>query len=70
MMPLWLGWFFLFSGVAVIGLMPLSVKLSKIVPAKYLIALGFSLATIGMFASSHITPQTDYNTLLKCEYCR
>ncbi len=49
------------GGVAVIVLMPISGKLISKIPAKYLVMFGFTLCAIGMWATSFVTPQTDYN---------
>jgi len=50
------------GGFALIILMPLVGKLVNRFQASYLIALGMLLVSIGMWMTSHITPQTDYNT--------
>ncbi len=52
------------SGIAVIVLMPLSVKLLNVFQAKYVAAVGFMLCSVGMLLSTFITPQTDYNTFV------
>lgn len=45
-------------------LMPAVGKLVSRVQARYLIAIGLSLITVGMFYTMHVTPQTDYTTFV------
>lgn len=52
------------GGLALIFLMPLTGKLIARVEARYLIAFGFTLMTIGMVYTSTVTPQTDYATFV------
>ncbi len=49
------------GGFAIIFLMPVCGKLIGKIQARYLIALGLALCSIGMYHTTHITPQTDYN---------
>ncbi|MFO1243145.1 MAG: DHA2 family efflux MFS transporter permease subunit [Rickettsiales bacterium] len=48
------------GGLAVIFLMPLSGKLVSKVEARYLIAVGLFLCGCGMWLTTSVTPQTDY----------
>jgi len=48
------------SGIAVIFLMPIAGRLVNKVQARYLIAAGMLLCSIGMFMTMRISPQTDY----------
>lgn len=52
------------GGLAVMLLMPISGKLTGIVPAKYLVMVGVTLCAIGTWWTSHLTPQTDYTTFV------
>ena len=52
------------GALALIVLMPISGKLVARVQARYLIAFGLILLTIGMGYTANITPQTDYNTFV------
>jgi DHA2 family multidrug resistance protein len=45
-------------------MMPLSGKLVSKVQPKYLITYGFAMCAIGMWYTSHITPQADYSTFV------
>lgn len=45
-------------------MMPLSGKLVSKVQPKYLITYGFTMCAIGMWYTSHITPQADYTTFV------
>lgn len=49
------------GGIAVIFLMPISGKLVGMVPARYMIATGMALCSVGMFMTTHLTPQSDYD---------
>ena len=49
------------GGFAVIFLMPVAGKLINRIQARYLIALGMALLTVGLWYTSHITPQSTYN---------
>ncbi len=48
------------GGFAVIFLMPVSGRLVNHIEARYLIAIGMALCSIGMFLAMRITPQDDY----------
>lgn len=48
------------GGMAVIFLMPVAGNLVSKVPARNLIAIGMALCSIGMFMTTHMSPQTDY----------
>ncbi len=52
------------GGLALIFLMPLSGKLVAKIQSRYLIRFGLVLMAYGMWASMHITPQTDYDTFV------
>lgn len=49
------------SGFVVMFLMPVSGKLVSKFQARYLVGIGLCLSAIGMWLTSHVTPQTDYN---------
>ncbi len=52
------------AAVAIIFLMPISGKLIGKVQVRYMIFLGITLTCIGMYYTSLLTPQTDFNTFL------
>lgn len=52
------------GAVALIFLMPVAGKLVNIVQARYLVAFGMILCSIGMWMTTHVTPQTDYHTFV------
>lgn len=52
------------GGMIVLFLMPLSGRLVSYVQARYMIAFGMVMLAFGMWLTSHITPQTDYNTFV------
>lgn len=52
------------GGLAVVFLMPLAGRLVNHVPARYLIACGMALSAIGMWVTSHVSPDTSYNVFV------
>ena len=52
------------GGVSVIILMPIVGKLVSKIQARYLIAFGMAMTSIGMGATMFFTPQTDYHTFV------
>ena len=52
------------SGIALIVLMPFVGKLATKIQARYQIAFGMLIVSIGMELTSFITPQTDFNTFV------
>jgi len=52
------------GGLALIFLMPVVGKLTNRIQARYLISFGMVVLSVGMWATSHFTPQTDYNTFV------
>ncbi len=52
------------GGIVVIFGMPLSGRLIGKIQARYLVATGMLLCSVGMFMAMRITPQTDYNTFV------
>ncbi len=52
------------SGIALIVLMPFVGKLATKIQARYQIALGMLIVSIGMELTAFITPQTDFNTFI------
>ncbi len=52
------------GAIFVIFLMPVVGKLISKVPIKYLVTIGFSLLSFGMFFSSMVSPQTDFTTFV------
>jgi len=49
------------GGLAVIFLMPISGRVVNKIQARYLIAIGMFLLSIGLWYTKHVTPQTNYN---------
>lgn len=49
------------GGLAIVFLMPISGKLVGKVEARYMIATGMALLACGLWYTSYLTPQTDYN---------
>ena len=58
------------GGLALIFLMPISGKLVGRVQARYLIAIGLLLMAPGMYYTSTLTPQTDYDTFVIMRICQ
>ncbi len=52
------------GGLAVLFLMPVAGKLTGKVSAKYLVMFGVTMCAIGTYWTSHLTPQTDYETFV------
>ena len=52
------------GGLAVIFLMPISGRLVSKIQARYLIAVGMALCSIGMLTTMGLTPQTNYSTFV------
>ncbi len=52
------------SALALLVLMPISGKLVEKIQPKYMITFGFLCGAIGMWVTSHITPQVDYKTFV------
>ena len=52
------------SGIVLIFLMPFVGKLANKIEARYMIAFGMLVVSIGMEVSSYITPQTDYQSFV------
>ena len=52
------------GGLAVIFIMPLAGRLVGKIQARYLIATGMALLTIGLWYTMHVTPQTTYNNFV------
>jgi len=52
------------SGIALIVLMPFVGKLATKIEARYQIAFGMLIVSIGMELTAFITPQTDFNTFV------
>lgn len=52
------------GGLAIVFLMPISGKLVGRFPARYLIAFGMMLLTIGLWYTSHVTPQSSYRVFV------
>ena len=52
------------SGIALIVLMPFVGKLATQIQARYQIAFGMFIVSIGMELTAFITPQTDFNTFV------
>jgi DHA2 family multidrug resistance protein len=52
------------GGLAVIIFMPISGRLVAKVQARYLVAIGMVLCSVGMFMTMHVTPQTDYDSFV------
>ena len=52
------------SGIALIVLMPFVGKLATQIQARYQIAFGMLIVSIGMELTAFITPQTDFNTFV------
>jgi DHA2 family multidrug resistance protein len=50
------------GGIAVIIGMPISGRLVGRIQARYLVAFGMLLCSIGMFMTMNVTPQTDYGS--------
>lgn len=48
------------GGLAIVFLMPISGKLVSRFQARYLIAFGMALLTLGLWFTSHVTPQSSY----------
>lgn len=67
----WFGYDAFLSGlvlspgaILLLILMPISGKLVSVIQPKYLIAFGFTMGAIGMWGTSHVTPQVDYWTFV------
>lgn len=52
------------GGLAIVFLMPLAGKLTGKIPAKYLIFVGVSIITLGMWHSTQLTPALDYRAFV------
>src|ERR1700759_5713777 len=52
------------SGFVVMFLMPVSGKLVSKYQARYMVIFGLICLCIGMWATSYISPQTDYDTFV------
>jgi len=52
------------GGLALVVLMPIAGKLVNYFQARYLIALGMLTVSLGMWLTSYISPQTDYDTFV------
>ncbi|MDR3424271.1 MAG: DHA2 family efflux MFS transporter permease subunit [Alphaproteobacteria bacterium] len=52
------------SGIVVIFLMAIVSRLVNKIQARYLIAFGMAMTCVGMYATMHFTPQTDYRTFV------
>lgn len=52
------------GAICIIFLMPVVGKLTGKMPIKYLVVIGFSLVSLGMFFSSMVSPQTDFTTFV------
>ncbi len=52
------------SGLVLIILMPVAGKLVNKIEARYLIAFGMLTISLGMWMTTHITPQVDYHTFV------
>ena len=52
------------GGLTLIFLMPIVGRLVNLIQARYLIAFGTLMVSIGMWYTGHITPQTDYNSFV------
>lgn len=52
------------GGMAVIFLMPIAGKLVGKIQAKYLIAFGMFMLSFGMWATTHVTPQLNYQSFV------
>ena len=52
------------GGIAIIFLMPIAGKLISKVQARYMILVGLTLTSIGMFHTTQFNPQTDFNTFM------
>ena len=52
------------GGVAVLFLMPVAGKLVSHIQVRYMVSFGMAMLAIGMFMTSRITPDTDYDTFV------
>jgi DHA2 family multidrug resistance protein len=52
------------GGFAVIFLMPIAGRLVNKIQARYLIAFGMGMTSLGMWAATYLTPQMDYHTFV------
>src|SRR6202035_5537321 len=52
------------GGIAVVFLMPVAGRLVNYVPVRYLVALGMALCGTGMWLTTHVAPDTGYNTFV------
>jgi len=52
------------GGFAVVLFMPIAGRLVNYVPARYLIAIGMTACTYGMWSTMHISPQTNYGAFV------
>ncbi|WP_196594187.1 DHA2 family efflux MFS transporter permease subunit [Pectinatus sottacetonis] len=52
------------AGLVIMFILPIAGRLVNKIEAKYLIAFGMLLNATGMFYTSYVTPQTDYNTFV------
>ena len=52
------------GGIAVIVMMPLAGRLVNKIQARYLIAFGMFLTSIGMWMTAYVTPASSYNTFV------
>lgn len=52
------------GGVVVIMIIPFMSKILSIFRVKHVIILGFFLASLGLFYSTHVSPAMDYNSLV------
>jgi DHA2 family multidrug resistance protein len=52
------------GGLAVVFLMPVAGKMVNYVPARYLIAVGMTLCSVGMWLTAHVSPDTSYGVFV------
>lgn len=52
------------GGLAIVFLMPVSGKLVSRIPARYMISFGMVLLSLGLWYTSHVTPQSSYSVFV------
>jgi DHA2 family multidrug resistance protein len=52
------------GGLGVVILMPIAGRLVNYIPVRYLVAFGMACSSLGMWLTTHITPQSSYETFV------